>query len=753
MRAHRCPHTLAALPPLALALLSLFPGHTLAEEATLAEISVRENQTAATRYQLPQTTESVTAAQIADSVNVVDTEDALKYLPSLFVRKRNYGDTQPVLATRTWGVNASARSLVYADGVLLSALVANNNSIGAPRWGLVAPEEIERIDVLYGPFSAAYAGNSLGAVVDISTRMPRQFEATVSQMEAWQDFNQYGTHDTYRSSQTAATLGNRDGDLSWWFSFNHQDSHSQPLSYVTATTQPAGTTGGYGELNKTGGVANVYGASGLLHTVMDNAKVKLAYDLDPAWRVAYTYGFWSNDGHAGVDSYLRTAAGAVTYGNQAGFGSGQYTLQQQHDMHSLSLKSDTGGTWDWEAVATRYSIDHDIQRTPNTVGTGTSLPTAGRITLLEGTGWNTQDLKGIWRSEGRSHELSFGYHRDHYQLVNATYTTNDWANGRNFTGRASEGNGKTETQALWLQDAWRLASDLKTTLGGRWEKWRAFDGYNYSSSGSGISTTQPTVEASHFSPKASLAWEASPDWLLTTSVGKAYRFPTAAELYQLVTSGAQSFIPNPNLKPENVLSTEMSIERSLSNGKLRLSLFNEDVSDALIGQTTILNGANTTVTMNVDKVRTTGFELAAQQTDALFSGLDLSGSLTYAYSKIISNPGWQATSGTTSTGKFTPYVPDWRATLSATYRTSDKLSTTLSARYSGKMYSTMDNTDVHDNTYQGFSGFFVIDAKLRYQVDAHWVASVGIDNLNNYKYTLFHPFPQRTLVANLKYSY
>jgi len=69
------------------------------------------------------------------------------------------------------------------------------------------------------------------------------------------------------------------------------------------------------------------------------------------------------------------------------------------------------------------------------------------------------------------------------------------------------------------------------------------------------------------------------------------------------------------------------------------------------------------------------------------------------------------------------------------------------------MYSTMDNTDVHDNTYQGFSGFFVIDAKLRYQVDTHWAASVGIDNLNNYKYTLFHPFPQRTLVANLKYSY
>lgn len=741
------------LPPLAAALSCIGqPGLVLAADTALPEISVTAGQAPNTRYHLPQTNENVTAKDMAETVNAVDAEDAVKYLPSLFLRKRNNGDTQAVLATRTWGVNASARSLVYADGVLLTALVANNNTLGAPRWGLVAPEEIERIDVMYGPFAAAYAGNSMGAVVDITTRMPKKFEATVSQTEAWQDFKQYGTRDTYRTSQTAATLGNRAGDLAWWFSFNHQDSHSQPLSYVTAASQPGGTTGGYAERSKTGGVANVYGASGLLHTVMDNAKVKLAYDISPILQAAYTYGFWNNDGHASAQTYLRTAAGAATYGNQSGFGSGQYALQQHHAMHSLALKSNTGGTWDWEAIATRYSVDHDIQRTPNTVGAGMNLPAAGRITLLEGTGWNTQDVKGIWRSDARRHEVSFGYHHDLYQLVNATYTTNNWATGRAFTGRASEGDGKTETTALWAQDAWRLTPQLKTTLGGRWESWKASDGYNYNATGN-TSVHQPTLEASRFSPKASLAWEASSDWLITTSVGKAYRFPTASELYQLVTSGAQAFVPNPNLKPENVLSTEVAVERALTAGKLRLSLFNEEVSDALIGQTTLLNGANTTVTMNVDRVRSTGVELAAQQSDALVRRLDLSGSITYAYSKIISNSNWQSTAGTTSTGKFTPYVPDWRATLVATYRSSDKLSATLAARYSGRIWSTMDNTDVHGDTYQGFGGFFVMDAKVRYQIDGHWAASAGIDNLTNAKYFLFHPFPQRTLVASLKYSY
>lgn len=700
---------------------------------------------------MPQTVESIAAVRIAETVNAVDTEDALKYLPSLFVRKRNEGDTQAVLATRTWGVNASSRSLVYADGVLLSALIANNNSIGAPRWGLVAPEEIERIDVIYGPFSAAHPGNAMGAVVDITTRLPQKFEATLSQTEVWQAYSQYGTRDTYRTSQTAATLGDRSGNLAWWFSFNHQDSHSQPLAYVTAASQPVGTRGGYGERSKSGTIANVYGATGLLHTVMDNNKLKLAYDLTPTLRASYVFGLWSNDGHASAETYLRTAAGAPTYGNQAGFGSGQYTVQQQHAMHSLSLASHSGGEWDWEAIATRYSVDHDIQRTPNTVGAGMTLPATGRITLLEGTGWNTQDVKGIWRGV-QGHEVSFGYHHDLYRLANVTWNANTWATGRDFASRFSEGDGSTETHALWAQDAWRFMPDLKATLGGRWEKWKAFDGYNFSATGN-TSTSQPAQNATRFSPKASLAWAASDNSLITASLARAYRFPTASELYQLATANNQAFVPNPDLKPENVLSAELAWERQVADGKLRISLFNEEVRDALIGQTTIVNGTNTTITMNVDQVRATGFELAGQMNDVGVRGLELSGSLTYVYSKIISNPSWQSTGGTTSTGKFTPYVPDWRATLVATYHASDKLSATLAARYSGRIWSTMDNSDLHGHAYQGFEGFFVMDAKLNYKLDAHWAASVGVDNLNDYKYTLFHSFPQRTWVGSLKYSY
>ena len=65
-------------------------------------------------------TVSITQQRAEETVNLVDASDAVKYLPSVFIRKRNNGDTQATLATRVWGTSSSARSLIFADGVPLT---------------------------------------------------------------------------------------------------------------------------------------------------------------------------------------------------------------------------------------------------------------------------------------------------------------------------------------------------------------------------------------------------------------------------------------------------------------------------------------------------------------------------------------------------------------------------------------------------------------------------------------------------------
>lgn len=699
-------------------------------------------------------TASITARKVEETVNLLDTEDALKYMPSVFLRKRNNGDTQATMATRVWGTTSSARSLIFADGVPLTALIANNNTLGGPRWGLVSPAEIARIDMMMGPFSAAYAGNSMGAVVEITTRLPQKLEGSINQTQSLQTFSLYGTDKTFGTTQTNVDVGNRFGKFAFWASGNYQNSHSQPLTYVTAASFPNGTTGGYADRNKLGATANVLGATGLLHTEMANAKFKAAYDLTPTIRAAYTFGYWKNNANSSADPYVN-ASGEPTYAGQAGFASGFYNLQQNHHAQSLSIRSDNRKNWDFEIVGTQYSFDTDRQRTPTSASTtGTSFGTPGRVAVLDGTGWYTLDAKMTVRPAGPAHTISFGAHDDYYRLANTTFNTSEWTTGSSRTGVFTEGDGKTETRALWIQDAWWMTPELKLTVGGRYENWKGFDGYNVNGS---TTVNQPTVTGSKFSPKAVLAWTPTPEWTLSGSLAKAYRFATASELYQLVSTGATFTSPNPDLKPDNVLSSEVRAERRFDRGSVQLSVFEDDVHNAIISQYLPLVPNSSTLysyVSNVDHVRARGAELLLGTSNLPIRGLDLTGTVTYVDAKTLEMSGRASATAApdAAIGKRLPNIPEWRLAFTSTYRPSDALTFNLAGRYSSKLYTTLDNADVNYNTYQGFAEWFVMDTRANYRVNHNWSAGVGIDNLLNRKYFLFHPFPQRTFVANLKYS-
>ena len=710
----------------------------------------------AVQLQVLPVSASVTATEARTKVNLIDTQDAVKYLPSVFIRKRNNGDTQAVMGTRTWGVGSSARSLIFADGVLLSALIANNNTIGGPRWGLVSPAEITRIDMMYGPYSAAYAGNSMGAVMEITTRMPVKTEGGIEQSQAAQRFSLYGTDRTFPTTQTNAWLGTRVGRFSVWASGNYQDSRSQPLSYATVATTPAGITGVFPAQNRLGAPANVIGATGLLSTGMLNARVKLAYDLTPKIRLAYSHGFWENDASAGVDTYIERSA-APTFNGVAAFAAGNYDLIQRHTSQSLTLRSSNRTNWDFEVIGTRYNFDKDQQRTPgSSSATGTTFGTAGRVAVLDGTGWETYDAKVSWHQGGLGarHIVSAGVHQDEYRLRNPTWNTAEWTQGA-FTTLATRGDGSTRTRAVWLQDKWRIAPTVTFTFGGRFEQWRAFDGVNVNGA---TRVVQPEVRDEWFSPKAVLAWTPNAAWSATASVGKAVRFATASELYQLVSTGVTFTSPAPDLRPDNTTASELRVQRSGDRGMVQVALFQDDVRDAIISQFLPLVPGSTTLfsyLSNVDRVRSRGVELVLGSRDVLIKGLEFNGNVTYLNARTLAISGRASATAApgAAIGKQLPNIPEWRATFATTYHPVTRLGVTLAGRYSSQLFATLDNTDVNTNTWQGFGEWFVADARVNWTVDRRWSAGLGVDNVLNRKYFLFHPFPQRTLVGNIRFAF
>ena len=802
-RRHRASHHAAAAIPLAV--LAAFSPAAWAQTAdvvvaqqdaaptkSLGSVIVSGSRPTSLPSQIPTTIEGITALEIETRINATDSEDALKYLPSLLVRKRYVGDyNHAVLSTRASGTGNSARSLVYADGILLSNLLGNGAAF-TPRWGLVTPEEIERVDVLYGPFSAAYPGNSVGAVVDYLTRMPTRFEAHAKIGYFVQPFELYNTKQSYKGWQASASVGSREGGFSWWLNVNRLDSEGHPLVFATrlksagsttSTVPTTAVTGAVEGLNRANQDWFLIGSSTQYHTVQDHAKAKLSYSITPTLKASYTLGLWRNTSDGRSESYLRDAAGNPVYsgnisinglaytaaaGNSARLLATDFPLTREvlsHTMHALSIKSNTREVFDWEVATSLYDYGRDRARSNSTPLPGADAGGAGRLTDQKGTGWSNLSLKGIWRPGGAdgAHVADFGAQTYQYKLRNkvSTLTSDRIRQGEGPVALRSDGN--SSLSSVWVQDAWQINHDWKTFIGLRWERWTASDGLTQSVKPATATSADcnetvlagyctrlhPERSATALSPKVALAYQASDVWVIKLSSGRAIRYPTVSELYQGGFSTTGVFQNgDPNLKPERSWTTELSNEWDFAKQRLRATLFHEKTEDALYSQTNTLVTPNVTNVQNVDAIRTIGMELSHQVRDLGIKGLELNSSVTFADSKVVRNDKFPA-----SVGKWQIRVPRWRANLLASYQLTPALTTSLGARYGGKQFSTLDNSPPNGFAYQGGSKFFTTDMRIHYRASKQWSAALGIDNLNNYQYWNFHPYPQRTYSADLKFDF
>jgi iron complex outermembrane recepter protein len=719
--------------------------------------------------QIPATTHGIGAERIDATLNATDSADALKYFPSLLVRKRYIGDyDHAVLSTRASGTGNSARSLVYADGVLLSNLLGNGASF-TPRWGLVTPEEVARVDVLYGPFSAAYPGNSVGAVVDYVTRMPDEFEAHAKLVGFGQQWRLYGTNDRPAGGQASAAIGSREGAWAWWFNLSRQDSESQPLVYTTRTPSAAApapgaveVSGAVQELNRFNQPWLLIGTSNHARTLQDHAKLKLAFSLAPQLLASYTLGWWDNTAQRRSEGWLRDAAGnriEITPENHAAAatravaidGAG-YTLSAadfgrtqerlQHLIHGLSLRRAGGGeSFDWQLAASVYDYERDQVRAWAPLA-GNAV--AGRLTDQEGTGWNTLAAKATWRLA--EHTLEWGLQRDAHRLRNKVFTISEWTAGEPTTAPSARFEGNTLLTSLWLQNSWALAPGWKLVPGLRAERWLADQGLTANGA---AAFGHPVRRETGLSPKLALGWQLADNWSIKLASGRALRWPTVSELFQGGVNASTGALQNgdPNLKPEDAVTSELSAQWRRSGDSLRATVFHEAVQDALYSQTNTAVTPNVTNIQNVERIRTWGLELAAVVQDLWLQGLELNSSLTFADSEITANSRLPA-----SVGRQQPRVPRWRANLLASWRAGDAITTTLGLRYAGRQFNTLDNSDPNGSRYQGASRFLVADARLRWQATPQWSAALGVDNLGNALYWNFHPYPGRTWVAELRFD-
>ncbi|SFU36576.1 TonB-dependent receptor [Pseudoduganella namucuonensis] len=705
---------------------------------------------------LPTTTESKTAAQLREQ-NFVNVEDALKYMPNLTIRKRYIGDRNALIGGRSSSNLQAPRGLVYADGYLLSQFLGQFN---APRWNVVAPEELARVDVLYGPYSAIYPGNSIGSTVIMTTRQAKKFEASAKLQYFTQHYEDAGYSGSYGGHQASAWLGDKAGDWTYSIGANRLKNKSQPMQYVTLQSAASGVgvpvTGAIRGLDPSGRPWYLAGpnGAGLEDSSQEQFKLKAGYDFSPVLYGEILYSYWHNDSRRHGASILRDAAGNTVDSGLVNIGGAVYRIpaaafspqnvEEAHGLLGLKLTTKNKTGWNASAVATLYDIATDVTRSSASAPSSGGL--AGSYADGGGTGWKTLDLQGTHTpARNEAHALSMGYHSNRYRLENLVFDTANWLNGSANPANLNSGFfGKTGLQAFFVQDAWRISPRWQATLGLRHEQWKAYDGKRV-----GANNPYPERSVSAWSPKASVTYTPDADWIWKASAGKGVRFPTVSELFQGTVVAGNIVNNDPNLKPERSLAKEFTVERAIAfertNGTVRASIFEDDIRDTIFNQKNILVTPNVTNIQNIDRVRTRGVEFSASACDVVVRSLELTGNIAFVRSIILENANNPAIVGNNWVR-----LPRVRGSLTGAYRPNDQWTTSLALRHSGRQYGTLENTDVNANTFGGVSSYTVWDAKVAYRISKNLEASFGIDNLTNRKYWVFHPYPGRSILGEIR---
>jgi iron complex outermembrane receptor protein len=737
---------------------------------------------------LPSSTASKTADELREQ-NLFNPEDALNYMPNTSMRKRYIGDRNALIGGRSFGTLQPSRGLAYVDGYLISNFLGR---FDAPRWNMVTPEAMARVDVLYGPFSAIYPGNSIGTTVAITEREPKAFEGGARITGYKQSFDQYGHSDEYDGHQVSAYLGDRLPTGLWYsLALNHQDSTSQPMNYATVSANAAGVfpgvsgaatpvTGIRYDTDPLGQRRAVFGANAgaVDHTKQDTLKLKLGYGFSPDVVGSLMLGLWRNDTTNTNRPFLRDAAGNAVWSGNVTDGTHSFNLpaatfapsnrDESHRHLGLTLKTRHATGWNGSVVYSNYRILEDIARQANLPENEAVNGGPGSWTRRDGTGWNTFEVQGTYTpvagdfTDGR-HALTVGLHRNSYVLDSPTRSASDWRNTE--TTLSQRYRGQTGVTAVYAQDAWRLRDDLTLTLGVREERFKAHDGEQAvraatcAPSGATTCVSQgdgsfnrtlayPGRTLSGTSPKASLAWQWPQDLLLKASYGRGVRFPNVEELYNGTLTATSVSLSDPDLRAERSDAWELSAEKDWQQHHVRVSLFQDQVRDAILRQTDITLTPSVTRISNVDRVQTRGVELVWQTQDWLVRGLGLDTNLALASSKVEANA-----KDPQSVGKYWLRVPKVRANARAVYRPDERWMGSLGLRHAGRAYNDVYNRDINPDVYGGVSSFTFVDVRGSYKLTPKTELALGIDNLNDARGFQAHPFPGRTLFTELRVKF
>lgn len=711
----------------------------------IGQLEVRELQ----ELKTPALGVGIGGEQIA-AINAINAEDVVRYAPSLIVRKRYIGDANATLSFRNMHTTQTPRALVTVDGFAISNFLGAD-FFTAPKWAVLAPSDIARAEIIYGPTSARYSGHSMGGTMLIKTRDITETAVRINAQVFGQNYKYYKTdEDLFGWSIDTGfdfALGDRGGVS---VSYRHFENEGQPQEWRTVSA--SSPYAAQAIVDKELSFLRIGAQDSVVDSTEDQFRLRAKYDLGGGWELRGLAALLVNqEDTLKPRSFLRDASGAETFIGISGVNMG--LAKSTELLAGIGLSGEAAG-WKLDLSFSRFDVLEGKERRSDNFDVVTGArPVTGRL-MTQDAYWNS--FEGTAEQHFGAHALALGLSYAGYSDDNRTLTTSDWLSA-SITGLRDASGGKTQLLGAFIEDAITLKPGLIATLGLRYENWRASDGF-LTNDGSTVGYGSRSHDA--WSPKVALSFRPDDLTEIIASAALATRFPTVRELYQpgLIAYGANiggldlnGF--NPDLKPEKAIDLQFTASRRIGNVKVTLSGYRQDVRQTIFSQTIAIPDpvtedlAQNSLITNIGKVHTWGADLIVSAENILTDGLVLDANLSWIDPEITRNSLNPALVG----NRF-PRVPKWRANASIRYSPSANWSLTANFRHQGTPDRNIENNSTSlCGTFYCVSSFSFVDLKAAKRLGTLEL-SAGVDNLLNEKAFVYHPYPGRTFVLGIKWD-
>jgi iron complex outermembrane receptor protein len=709
------------------------------KETELKDVVVTATRTEKDLSETPGSAAVVTQSEIQKR-NASTIDQVINTIPGVFDR-RGKGDMDTLAAISLRGFPTQQRTLIMIDGLAL-----NDGYTGGVQFGGLSAQNVERVEVVKGPFSSLYGGFAMGGAVNVITRMPEKREFIFSAgygggLGTGRAMNDLGRFYVSYGDSFKGKLGVLIG-----YGRNRTNGYANEIN--SQSVKPPSAIGGYTTtVDPQGSTKYLIGDKGDNTWWDDNLSLKLAYEFSNVTKLTFLYMIYryQYDYDAG-HTYLTDSLGAPVYS----YTSGSSSVRAATYLNGAGYKEQNVYSIGFETEIGRAKLQSSLNflnnnkywyTTPGSTATTTAVGGPGTVadTPAKRISGNFQFTLPLYRR----HILTLGADFSGSSANTEEYGLSNWKDENARGNMTYNAKGKTATGAFFLQDELSIWSDLTAYLGLRGDYWRTFSGYANQVGSAGYPISYEMRSAFSTSPKAAIVYKPFVQTVLRTSVGRAFRAPSVYELYRTWTSSTGTIYQgNPDLKPETSTSWDLGIDQGLWKGAVGKVAYFENYMSNIMYRKTNLNNSKIQDYINAAKASGRGVEMEIGQ--KVLSNLKLFVNGTFNSAHITKNPAKTATEG-----KRLTYLPRWMTNVGAEYERG-RLTATLTGRYVAKLYTNDENKDVVSNVPSSYDPYFTLDTKLSLRLANHLKLSFSVDNLLNREFFYSYLAPGRSCFVELR---